>query len=138
MGDSFYRIYRYLHAKPTYRWETGENGTAQPVSWTAERRELDVQSDGGGRFVLLEQFFPGWSATIDGQAVRTERWNGAFQAIVIPAGRHRVVFSFIPPRLQLGAGVSLIALALLLLLVRADSRRGRRNTHALLHVSSAS
>jgi hypothetical protein len=129
-GDSFYRVYRYLHAKPTYRWEAGENGTAQPVSWTPERRELIVHSDEGGRFVLLEQFFPGWNTTVDGNVVRTERWNGTFQAITVPAGRHRVVFSFRPRSLWAGAVLSLAALAILLPIAVADTRRSRDRSHA--------
>ena len=125
-GDSFYRVYRYVHAKPTYRWENDDAGTAQAVSWTPERRDLSVQSDTGGRFVLLEQFYPGWMATVDGNAVRTERWSGTFQSIMVPAGRHRVVFSFRPRSLWEGGLLSFAAIVGLLPIVIADIRRARR------------
>ncbi|HMD72028.1 MAG TPA: YfhO family protein [Bryobacteraceae bacterium] len=122
----FCRVYEYLHARAPYRWEDASGGGATPVAWMPERREFKVRSETGGRFVLIEQFFPGWRATADGHPVEIERWGGAFQAIRLPAGEHRVRFEFRPPSLQIGAAVSLIAFGALLLLVRADWRSRRR------------
>jgi len=70
----------------------------------------------------VEQFYPGWRAMVDGHPVEIERWDGTFQAILLTAGEHRVRFEFRPMSLQLGAAVSILALAGLLVLIRADSR----------------
>ncbi|MGB7721554.1 MAG: hypothetical protein WBL65_16740 [Bryobacteraceae bacterium] len=56
------RVYEYLHARPPYRWEDERNGTIQPVAWRPEQRDFLVRADCGGRFVLVEQFYPGWIA----------------------------------------------------------------------------
>jgi uncharacterized membrane protein YfhO len=84
------------------------------MAWIPERREFLVRSAREDRFLLIEQFFPGWYAAVDGQPVAIERWGGAFQAIRVPAGQHRVRFEFRPASLRIGAAVTLLALAGLL------------------------
>ncbi|MCX6633110.1 MAG: YfhO family protein [Candidatus Solibacter sp.] len=120
--DVFCHVYEYLHAKPPFHWEDESGGSVSPTAWLPERREFLVQSDRGGRFVLVEQFFPRWRATVDGQRVEIERWGRAFQAIRLTPGAHRVRFEFSPLSFQVGAAISLLAVAGLLVLARSDSR----------------
>jgi hypothetical protein len=124
--DIFCHVYEYLHAKPPFHWEDESSGSVRPAAWIPERREFQVQSEGGGRFVLVEQFFPGWRAMVDGHSVEIERWGGAFQAIRLTPGAHRVSFEFRPVSLPVGAAINVLALAALLVLIWADwrSRRG--------------
>ena len=53
--------------------------------------------------------------------------NVAFQAVAFPAGRHTVVFSFVPRSLLLGVGVAMAGLGVLVahLFYAARSRRRR-------------
>ncbi len=125
LKNSFYIVYEYLRAKAPYRWEDDANGAVQLASWTPERRDLVVQSDRGGRFVLIEQFFPGWQATIDGRPAEILRYDSAFQSVVVPPGSHRLIFRFHPASLRAGAIVSGLALVGLLFVIVADCRRGR-------------
>jgi len=121
------RVYEYLHAKPPYHWEDERNGTAQLVAWKPDWRDFIVRADRGGRFVLVEQFFPGWRAAVDGHPVGIERWGGAFQAVPVPVGEHRITFEFRPKCLRIGAVISLLAGVGLLVLVLADGRSRRMN-----------
>jgi hypothetical protein len=123
--DSFYLVYEYLRAVPPYRWEDGRTGMVEVAAWKPERRDFVVESDRPGRFVLLEQFFPGWRATVDGRPAAIARWDGTFQSIELPAGAHRVRFLFRPVSVETGAGISLAALAGLAAWIAAD-RRARR------------
>ena len=107
--DSFYRVYEYTGARASHRWP----GEARAVEWLPERRAYRVSSAGGGTFGLVEQFYPGWRATVDGRPVEVARWQGAFQAIEVPAGEHTVVFAYRSRWLRLGAGISGVSLALL-------------------------
>jgi hypothetical protein len=120
--DVFCHTYEYLHARPPYHWEDEANGTIKLTKWIPERREFQVESERGGRFVLTEQFFPGWRARVDGNAVEIERWGGAFQAIRLAAGRHRISFEFRPASVGIGAAISVVALGGLLALVWAQRR----------------
>jgi hypothetical protein len=118
----FAHVYEYLHALPPYGWADG-SGSAEPTGWMPERRELRVRSERGGRFMLVEQFFPGWTATVDGRPVEIERCGRAFQAVSVPPGEHQVSFEFRPRTLRLGAIVSVLAWAGLALV--AFTRRER-------------
>jgi hypothetical protein len=124
--ETWCRVYEYLHARPPYHWEDERNGTVQPVAWSPEQRDFLARADRGGRFVLVEEFFPGWRAAVDGHPVGIERWGGAFQAIQVPAGEHRIAFEFRPMSLRIGAAISLFAGVGLLLLILADGRSRRR------------
>jgi uncharacterized membrane protein YfhO len=83
------------------------------VEWLAERRAFRVSSTAGGRFGLVEQFYPGWRATVDGKPAAIGRWRGAFQEIEVPTGEHSVVFEYRSRWLRLGAAISFVSLALL-------------------------
>jgi len=127
LDDSYYRVYEYLRAVPPYGWEDGRSGAVEPVAWKPERREFLTVSAEGGRFVLWEQFFPGWRASVDGRAVPIERWDTTFQAIAVPPGKHRIRFLFRPASVEIGAAISGCALAGLLAAIAADYRARRRS-----------
>jgi Bacterial membrane protein YfhO len=115
---TFYRVYEYLDAQPSYSWE----GQIQRSAWEPERRAFDVRSATGGKLGLHEQFFPGWTATIDGQSAAVESWMGAFQAVTVPAGEHTVEFRYRSRLLGLGSGISLLTLTCLAFWRRAGAK----------------
>jgi hypothetical protein len=112
----YFAVFEFLKSKPPFRWDLDDTQhSIEKTYWSAERREFTVRSEKGGRFILVEQFFPGWRATIDGTLVHIERWNHAFQSIFVPAGEHRIQFVFASRGLRLGAIVSAVSLLALLL-----------------------
>jgi hypothetical protein len=120
-STSYYKVYELKHARPVYRWEAkgpADSGRVQRDIWRPEQREFTVRSPSGGRLVLLEQFFPGWHVGIDGQKAPLERWDGAFQAVSVPPGEHRVSFRYRPWTLPAGAAVTLASLLVLAWLLR--------------------
>ena len=124
-GDSYYRVYEYQHAKRPFGWEGG-SGQVRLTDRAPERRAFQVRSDHGGRFFLVEQFYPGWKAAVDGRPTAIERWNGAFQSIRVEAGEHTVTFEYYSTYLIAGAAISLAAVAGLLLIILADRRARKR------------
>jgi uncharacterized membrane protein YfhO len=78
----------------------------------------------------VEQYFPGWNATVDGLPVAIKRWGGAFQSILVPAGEHRIVFEFSSRGFRVGAPISLLAAFALAVVAMADGRSRRRGTRA--------
>lgn len=58
--------------------------------------------------VRRETWFMGWSAQLDGHPAAIHRTGGLFQAVTVPAGSHRVTFSFVPPGMG-WAGLGLLA-----------------------------
>lgn len=113
--DSYFKVFEFSKPQPPFHWQAGE---AQCINWKAENRDFVLHSEHGGQFVLVEQFFPGWRAAVDGSAVPIERWNHAFQSIQVPPGDHRVSFTFRSRTLRLGAVISLAALVALFFIAR--------------------
>jgi hypothetical protein len=92
-SDSYYKVFEFRNARPSYGWvDQDANRLARVTDWAPERRAFIVHSDTGGRFALSEQFFPGWHASIDGAPARIVRWTEAFQAVEVPPGEHVVDF----------------------------------------------
>ena len=51
-----------------------------------------------------------WRVTIDGRETNVMPANLAYQAVVVPAGRHRVEMRYRNPLVLIGAAISLLAL----------------------------
>ncbi len=94
------------------------SGTDQ-VQWLvydSRRVALQVRSAGDGYLVLTDSWYPGWRASVDGHETPVVRADLVFRAIFLPAGEHRVEFSYAPSSFQMGLLISLAALAVLFVL----------------------
>ena len=76
-----------------------------------------VQSNKGGVVVFSEIFYPGWTATVDGQPAELGRANYVLRALRVEPGEHQVVLSFFPKSVDNTETVAYAALVVLLLLV---------------------
>ncbi len=116
-NDTYFKVFEYLGAQPSWRFESG---SAAVVRWTPEIREFQVSARQPGEFVLIEQFLPGWSATVDEKPVAIGFFSTAFQKIQIPAGAHRIRFQYRSEWLPYGALLSGVSLVLLAMVLRRD------------------
>jgi hypothetical protein len=96
--------------------ETGNPGeTATITRYTPNQVEADLAVQSAGWVVLTDVWYPGWQATLDGQAVPIERADTLFRAVAVSPGHHTLVFRFAPDSLRLGAAISGVTGGLLLL-----------------------
>ena len=73
--------------------------------------------------VLVDTWFPGWIAEVDGRPRPILRANYLFRAVPVPVGRAVVRFDYRPRSLRIGAMLSACSLLLLLgLVLRAVGR----------------
>ena len=81
-------------------------------------------------FVAVNQTWDeGWRARVDGVSARLVRTDLSLSGLVVPPGRHRVALSYEDPWVTAGLAMSLVALAVVLLLLRAGrAGRGRPAT----------
>jgi len=86
-------------------------GRVWVVSYVPERVELEVELDAPGYLVLTDANYPGWRGWVDGEEVEVLTADLLFRAVRLEAGRHRVVFVFEPSSVEIGAGISLAAVA---------------------------
>ena len=93
----------------------GGTGRVIELSYPDERHVRSrVYSDRGGLFVLHDTFAPGWSARVDGNMTRVYAVNILSRGVVVPAGEHTIVMSYLPPGFVAGVIVSILALITLL------------------------
>ncbi len=84
-----------------------------------------VRAAAPGRLVLLDTFYPGWTAEVDGRKTTIEAADAAFRAVAVPAGRHEVRFTYRPASVLIGGVLSLLALVTIVGTLVVDRRRAR-------------
>jgi hypothetical protein len=100
-------------ARPLALAGPGLKGVAAVTAYAPERVEVATQADGAALLVLADNYYPGWNASVDGRPAEVYRTNHTFRGVVVPAGRHRVVFTFDPAGVKEGLYIWLACLALL-------------------------
>ena len=100
------------NALPLARLNLDSGGLRQAKITVRKPDRVVIQSPdaAAGRLVLADPAYPGWQVTVDGHAAKAVTQRGIFRAVDLPAGAHRVVWTFRPPRLIAGAFISLAAL----------------------------
>jgi hypothetical protein len=66
------------------------------VNYADSSVEIDVDAPKAGIVVLHDLFYPGWEARVDGHKEPVLHANILFRGVEVPAGHHRVAFSFHP------------------------------------------
>lgn len=100
--------------------KVGKDAQAQIVLKSAvpNRLEYETNNSQAGFGVFSEIYYPkGWTATIDGQPAEIIRTDYVLRGLEIPAGQHKVVFSFEYPGNSTYETIAMIGSILLLLLI---------------------
>ena len=100
------------------------------TSYDATKLTYDVNSAKGGVIVFSDIYYPGWTATVDGQPVEVGRVNYVLRAISVKPGSHKVELSFFPKSVDTTEAIAYTAYALLavvvIVLVLLEWRRRKR------------
>jgi len=128
-----------------------ESGTLDPAveatvaGWPRDRQvdgQVQLNEEASGQIVLdaeasedcilvtSQTYFPGWTATMDGQPVNINPAWGALTALYMPKGKHQFVLGYKPQGLLWGALATLFVLigVLVTLLIYRRQRRKRGGT----------
>jgi uncharacterized membrane protein YfhO len=84
--------------------------------------EIATRSPAPGVLILADEFFPGWSATVDGQPAPILAVDHALRGLYLPAGDHVVRYQYAPLSFTLGAILTLAG-AIVLALCAWEPRR---------------
>jgi uncharacterized membrane protein YfhO len=95
---------------------------ARVVSRSDTHVTISALASAPGRLVLLDTFYPGWRATVDGKDVHIDAADAAFRAVPVTAGRHTVRFSYESGSVLVGGIVSLVALVAIVLCIALGRR----------------
>lgn len=95
--------------------EQGETSVARITAYDINKLAYEVTTDKGGILVFSEIYYPGWTATVDGEPVDVGRVNYLLRAINIKPGTHKVELSFFPKSVDNTETAAYIAIAILLM-----------------------
>ncbi len=87
------------------------------VKYEPNNLQYTIESKKGGVVVFAEIYYPGWTATIDGQPAELGRVNYILRALKVKAGKHTVVLDFHPTSISTTETIAYIAIVILLLAI---------------------
>ena len=86
-------------------------------AYEPNRLTYDVNSGKGGILVFSEIYYPGWTATVDGEPAELGRVDYLLRAMQVKPGKHEVVLSFFPKSVNTTETIAYISYVILLLVV---------------------
>lgn len=102
------------------------------TSYSENKIVVELSTAGDGFLVLSENYYrPGWIATMDGDRAVIYQTNHVLRSVQIPAGEHKVTFSYDTRLYGICRVISRISLALVLLAIVFIHRE--RVTNLVLH-----
>ncbi|HET9424492.1 MAG TPA: YfhO family protein, partial [Gemmatimonadaceae bacterium] len=110
---------------------------ASPITATVTRPthsrivvQLSQPAQEGNVLVVSENFYPGWQATVDGQAAVAERVDYVLTGVPLRAGARQIELSFRDPKYDMGKLITIVAVILALAAVAAGIALDRRRRPA--------
>lgn len=101
---------------PHREGQGGESFITQ-TSLTPNTVTYETDNAADGLVVFSEIYYPGWTATIDGQPADIVRADYVLRAMQVPAGHHKIEMVFDPQSVHTTELIAYIALGVLILLV---------------------
>jgi hypothetical protein len=97
-----------LHEKPNQSFGPVPAGTAPDITSYASREiRIATNAPNAALLVLSEIYYPaGWKAFVDGNETPIVRTNSVLRSVVVPGGKHEVVFTFTPTYFESGWAIS--------------------------------
>ena len=104
-------VYLPLEAQASVGNVKAATARVESARYGTQRVEADVATDAPTLLVVAQSHYPAWKAYVDDQETTLWRANHAFQALRVPAGRHRVALAYDDRTFRLGAWISGLSLA---------------------------
>ena len=95
----------------------GNVSQVELVSYAPNKLKYNVSSEKGGVVVFSEIYYPGWTATIDGQKADLGRVNYILRALNVEKGKHTIELTFDPQSVHTTETIATVSFAVLLILI---------------------
>lgn len=102
-----------------------ENGVAMKTTGRTATGTVNTSEE--RMLVTTIPYDAGWSAKIDGKAVKVENFKDAFVMIKLPAGKHTVTFSYLPQGFIIGSILFVLCIGLFILYVWYQKKEPKVN-----------
>ncbi len=101
-------------------------GVANITKYGLHEVEIEAEASSAALVRLSDLWYPDWKATVDGKSAEILRADHALRAVVIPAGKHTVRFTFESASFRNGLTLSVICAIVALALLAAGILLDRR------------
>lgn len=115
-------VYRNPDAKPRVWFEGDCEARIEWLERAPQSSAVSVDAACPGTLVFSEPYASGWAAQLDDHPVEITPWLDALRSVDVPAGRSVVRQDYRPKSVYLGAGLSLLGVALVAALWFRDRR----------------
>lgn len=106
--------------------EQDETSVVVITDYKPNELTYEVNSGKGGIVVFSEVYYPGWTATVDGQKAELGRADYLLRALNVKPGKHEVVLTFKPQSIKTTETIAYISYVVLILAILGGVFFGRR------------
>jgi hypothetical protein len=99
-------VYLPLEARNSVSFTNSGNAQIVSSDVRAQEMRLEVKAEEPAIVVIAQTYYHPWKAYVDGAPARLWRANQAFQALQVPAGRHKVKMVYEDQNFRFGAAIS--------------------------------
>lgn len=130
-GNNFYLYEDNLARKRTFLlnkdgWETG---FSQIIKSTANSVTIVSYSKIPADLILLDNYYPGWEAKIDGMKTTIYPFENTFRKVELQEGTHEIEFYFQPRSFIIGLTITVLSLLILIISLLKIQRHGHVPKH---------
>ena len=93
--------------------DSATNATVEIVSYQPDEVKIEAQMPRPSFLLLLDTYFPGWVATVNGRTAHIYRADYNFRAVSLAEGRSTICFTYRPWSLRVGIELSAASLLVL-------------------------
>lgn len=107
-GSPYSRVVLEQKSEPPQSGVAAAATSAEIKQDSPDRVAIHVELERPGWLVLLDNYYPGWVAEVDGAPASIYRADYSFRAVALPAGAHDVVFEYRPASLKIGCAAAVV------------------------------
>jgi hypothetical protein len=100
--------------------------SAPTVTWKTDlpgKMEIQVSTDQDGWLEIMDIWYPGWAASLDGKPIALEKADGTFMAVLVPSGSHQILLEYHPSGFIF---INLLSILIVLFVIVLMTRLGRK------------
>jgi len=92
-----------------FQLDSESEGIANIISYSDQKILIKAKTQESSPLIISNVNYPGWKAYIDGKPAKLYEVNFMFQSIVVPAGIHDILLSYIPKSFIYGLYLSVLS-----------------------------
>jgi len=123
-------LYENAQALPRFTWKNDQGEPGSGINLTrywANGAALNLQTDHESRLIFTDTLVPGWYAKLDGNPAAILPYQRIFKSVVVPAGKHELVFLYRPISFLAGICLSVMGVVIFAVLLLRSLKEKRRS-----------